>query len=183
MRVLGSAFGWFAASLAITLLTQVSLAVSDLGGFCARGGPYEIAVECSDAIVVFAPTSIIGGLAAVFASVLLTRGFGVSLATFAWPMLFVSLGSVFLRGFVVRGDVVGLVIGIVFIIMGLVPLVAVLRMAPRRVLVGTVDARGQLFTETPATAADWLLSLSTAALSSGAGVAAGIAWFAAVATA
>ncbi|MEN9621449.1 MAG: hypothetical protein RL499_1642 [Actinomycetota bacterium] len=94
-RVLGSAFGWFSAALAMTLLYQSVSALADLGGYCARGGPYVIAVECTDAIVAFTPTSIVGGMAAVFIGWSLSQGFGVSLLAFAWPGLFVSLSLTF----------------------------------------------------------------------------------------
>ncbi|MFN4001290.1 hypothetical protein [Microcella sp.] len=200
--VLGSAFGWFAGSLAITLLFQAVTALSDLGGYCARGGPFEIAVECTDAIVAFTPTSIIGGLVAVFIGSVLAQGFGVSMLAFAWPALFVSLAVTFFRSFLLYADLSGLLIGIMFVVMGLAPLVLMLRSAPQRMLLGRVDAQGRPFWEAhparphalslrtpPApgenhpTAGDWILALVTAIVPTLAGIALGIAWFGAVAAA
>lgn len=200
-RVLGSAFGWFAGALALTLLYQAVSELAALGGFCARGGPFEIAVECTDAIVVFAPTSIVGGLAAVFLGALLAQGFGTLVLAFAWPALFSSLAVVFLRTFFVSGDPTGLLIGIMFVLMGLTPLVVGLRAAPQRVLLGRVDAQGRPFWEAhPARAhllslrrppepgenhpsiGDWMLSLGIAIVASAGGIALGVVWFTAVAT-
>lgn len=199
-RVLGSAFGWFSGALAITLLYQVASSLSALGGFCARGGPYEIAVECTDAIVTFAPTSVMGGLVAVWIGAALAQGFGVSLLGFAWPALFLSLSVTFFQSFATRGDGVGLFVGLVFVAMGLAPLVLLMRTMPRRLLIGRVDAQGRpwwqphpeqatLFGRHPSmppdanhpSAGDWMLSLAAAIIPSIGGVAVGIAWFSAVA--
>lgn len=200
-RVLGSAFGWFARALAITLLFQVGSAVSAVGGFCARGGPFEIAVECSDAVVFFAPTSVLGGLAGVFIGTSLAQGFGVSMLAFAWPALFLSLSVTFFQSFATRGDISGLLIGILFVAMGLTPLVLLARTMPRRMLVGRVDAQGRpwwqphpeqstLFGRHPSmppdanhpSAGDWMLALGIAIVASLGGVATGVLWFAAVAS-
>lgn len=200
-RVFGSALGWFSGALAITLLFQVASALSALGGYCARGGPYVVAVECTDAIAIFAPTSVMGGLVLIFIGTSLARGFGTSLLAFAWPALFVSLSVTFFSSFFSRGDLTGLFIGIMFFVMGLVPLVLMLRVAPQRTLLGRVDARGEAFWEAhPAqahifslrrpdapgenhpSAGDWVLALGIAVVASLGGVAVGVGWFAAVAT-
>lgn len=199
-RVLGSAFGWFSGALAITLLFQSVTALSDLGGFCARGGPFEIAIECTDAIVAFTPTSVLGGLAAVFIGSLLAQGFGASMLAFAWPALFVSLSVTFFRSFALYADWSGLIIGIMFFAMGLAPLVLMLRAAPQRTILGRVDARGEAFWEphpsqphllslrrpkepgeNHATAGDWVLSVGVAVVAVTAGVWLGVVWFGAVA--
>ncbi|MBX9472224.1 hypothetical protein [Microcella sp.] len=201
-RVLGSAFGWFAGALALTLLYQAVSELAALGGFCARGGPYVIAVECTDAIVVFAPGSILGGLVAVFVGAVLAQGFGTPVLAFAWPALFVSLAVSFFTTFFISGDLSGLLIGILFVAMGLAPLVLLLRAAPQRMLLGRVDAQGRPFWEAhPARAhllslrrppepgenhpsvGDWMLSLGIAIASSVGGIALGVVWFTAVATA
>ena len=200
-RVLGSALGWFGGALAITLLYQVATAVAAVGGYCARGGPYVIAVECSDAVVLFAPTSVLGGLVVVFIGAMLAQGFGPSLLAFAWPALFLSLSVTFFQTFFLGGDLVGLIIGLLFVAMGLAPLVLLLQAAPQRMLLGRVDAQGRPFWEAhPARAhvlslrrppepgenhpsvGDWVLSLGTAIIASLSGVTLGVAWFAAVAS-
>jgi len=44
----------------LTILWLSMRAVMEIGGACASGGPYEIAVPCPDAVVAFMPLSIIG---------------------------------------------------------------------------------------------------------------------------
>ena len=103
VRIAGSAVSWFVFALSFTLLFQVSTSVLALGGYCASGGAYEIAVQCPDAVSFFAPLSIFMGLAGVFLGVYLSQGFGTPLQTWAWPILFCGLGGAFLFGFFVAG--------------------------------------------------------------------------------
>lgn len=177
-RVLGSAVSWMLFTLCFTLLYQVSAVVMGLGGFCASGGPYVIETECPEAVVVFAPLSIFGGLLAAAIGLFFARGFGTPLVLWAWPILFVGLGLDFLRASVLPGGVANIVVGIVFVVMGLVPLVIVLRLGAARLLVGTTNAHDRPFRDgrgptpvlligragdhesaAPATAGDWALAL------------------------
>ncbi len=187
-RVLGSAFSWFSLALALTLLFQAVSELAAIGGFCARGGPYVIAVECTDAIVVFAPGSILGGLVCLFVGTMLAKRFGASAVAFAWPALFTSLAVTFVQTFITSGDWTLLITGVVFFAMGLIPLVLLLQVAAVRVLVGGVDVRGEpLSPATPGArrpgAAEWMLSLGIAVTSVAAGLWLAVVWFTAVATA
>jgi hypothetical protein len=187
VRIAGSAAAWFLFSLCFSLLLQVSLVVMSLGGSCASGGPFEIAVECPDNAW-FAPVSIWGGLGAVAISAFFARGFGTPLTTWAWPILFVGLGGAFLLAFVFGQDIVGLIIGGMFVIMGLVPLVLELRGSPQRVFLGQFSASGKQFYEgerarralmspkepnpegaVAPTFGDWALSLGIVVVAVGAG--------------
>jgi hypothetical protein len=200
VRVLGSVLAWFSTAAALTLLYRSADALAALGGYCARGGPYVIAVECTDAIAIFMPLSIVGGLAALAIGTGLAGGFGTPTWLYAWPGLFVSLSVVFFRTFLLGGDGVGLFLGLLFLVMGLAPLALILPAAPQRMLIGRVDAQGRAFWEahparahllslrTPAapgenraTAADWALSLGIAIVAATLGVAVGGAWFSSVA--
>jgi len=195
-HVVGAAASWFLFALSFTLLFLSSTAVIGLGGFCASGGPYEIAVECPDSVVAFTPLSIFGGLIAVALYVSLAQGFGMPLTTWAWPVLFCGLGLAFLGGFVAYQDITGLLIGIMFEVMGLVPLVLELRASPQRVLLGQFSASGRQFFEgdrarrslmSPSspnpdgaiapTAAHWAASLGVTALAIAAGILVARAWF------
>lgn len=147
VRVLGSAGSWFLFALCFTLLIYSVFAVMLLGGSCASGGPYEIAVECPDAVVIFTPLSIFGGLAAVAIGVALAQGYGTPMATWGWPILFCGLGALFLAAFFAAGDIVGLIIGLMFVIMGAIPLVLELRGNPQRVFLGQTNAAGVQFLE------------------------------------
>jgi len=106
-RIAGSLIGWLAFSFFFTLLVNAALTVMmQNGGFCAVGGPYEIAEGhgCSELVAWSAPVSIFGGLAAVGLGVWLGRGFGVPLVAWAWTILFVGLGIAFVIAFVSTWD-------------------------------------------------------------------------------
>jgi hypothetical protein len=120
---------WAAFTLAFTVLFLSMRAVVDVGGFCAEGGPYEIATHCPGNVGLLLPASIYIGLAAVGLNVFVARGLGASLALLAWPILFIGLSLNFLQsGFDPQiGDPVGVVLGVMFFIMGAIPLVAWLR--------------------------------------------------------
>lgn len=196
VRVAGSAASWFLFSLSFSLLFQVTVTVMALGGSCASGGPYEIAVECPDNVAAFAPLSIFGGLAAVGLAIAFAQGFGTPLTTWAWPTLFVGLGSAFLLAFIFGQDIVGLIIGAMFLVMGLVPLVLELRGSPQRVFLGQFAANGQQFYEgdrarrsllSPTvpnpedsirpTAGHWALALGITIVAVLAGYLTAVAWF------
>lgn len=129
--------------MCFTLLWLVSTVVLGLGGSCATGGPYEIAVQCPDGVAAFAPLSIVGGLIAVAIAIALAGGFGLPLIIWGWPVLFCGLGAAFL----LSADVTGLIIGIVFELMGLVPLLIAVRANPQRMFLGSRSAGGQPFYE------------------------------------
>lgn len=113
----------------LTLLWFGMRAVLDVGGYCASGGPYEIAVECPDAVIASTPLSILGGVLSV--GLMLWGGAGLGagwmgLVFLAWPALFISLGWNFLQYgfFPPGGDWVWswIFCGLVFVLMGAVPL-------------------------------------------------------------
>ncbi|WP_314501815.1 hypothetical protein [uncultured Microbacterium sp.] len=178
-RVLGSAVSWLLFTVCFTLLFQVSAVVMGLGGFCASGGPYVIETQCPDAVVVFAPLSIFGGLIAAAIALFFARGFGTPLVIWAWPILFVGLGIDFLLAAIVPGGLANLIVGIVFVAMGMAPLLLVWRVGAARLLIGTTDAHDRPFLDgrgptpifslgsraddedaAPATAGDWLRALA-----------------------
>jgi hypothetical protein len=187
-RIVGSSLSWFLFALSFSLLYYVTVAVMAVGGSCASGGPYEIAVECPDGVAAFAPLSVFGGLIAVGISLYFAQGFGTPLTTWAWPVLFVGLGSAFLLAFIFAQDIIGLILGVMFVVMGLVPLVAELRGSVQRVFIGQRTSTGQQFYEgerarktlmSPSipnpegavipTATHWAVSLVIVAVSVGAG--------------
>ncbi|SFS07126.1 hypothetical protein SAMN04487846_2194 [Microbacterium sp. cf046] len=177
-RVVGSAVSWLLFTTSFTLLYLSAAVVMGLGGFCARGGPYVIETECPDSVVLFTPLSIFAMLIAVAIGVFLARGFGTPLVIWGWPILFVGLGIDFLLASFMPGGVSNLIVAIVFIIMGIVPLVIVLRVGAARLLIGTTNVRDRPFRDgrgptpifqlggrsqdgdaAPATAGDWALAL------------------------
>jgi hypothetical protein len=195
-RVLGSAVSWLLFMLSFTLLYLSAGVVMGLGGFCASGGPYVIETECPEAVLLFTPLSIFAMLIAVAIGAFIARGFGSPLVIWAWPVLFVGLGIDFLLAALSPGGIANLVVAIVFIIMGLVPLVIVLRAGAARLLLGTTDANDRPFRDgrgpTPifqlgrrsgdddarrATARDWALALGVSVPSIVVGVWLALAWF------
>jgi len=146
-RVLGSAISWLLFTASFTLLYQAGAVVMGLGGFCASGGAYVIATPCPDAVALFAPLSIYGGLLAVGIGLVFARGFGTPLMIWAWPILFVGLGVDFLLASFLPGGASNLVIAIVFIVMGLAPLLFVVRAGARPLLIGATNARDEAFIE------------------------------------
>ena len=147
-RVVGSVVSWSLFAFCFTLLFAGAITVMGLGGYCASGGPYEIAVECPDAVAVTMPLSVFGGLAAVAIGVFLARGFGVPLVSWAWPILFVGLGAGFLFVGVLAfafGGLMFVIIGVLFVVMGLVPLVLALRASPRALFLGATNSNDVAF--------------------------------------
>ncbi len=85
------------------------------------------------------------GSAAVALGALFARGFGTPLVSWAWPILFVGLGAAFLIASTQPGGITFLIVGVVFVVMGLVPLVLEVRASIRNVLLGTVNVAGVRF--------------------------------------
>jgi hypothetical protein len=146
-RVLGSIASWLLFSICFTLLYMGSATVMGLGGFCASGGPYVIQTECPDAVVAYVPLSIFGGLAAAAIGAIFAQGFGTPLISWAWPILFCGLGAAFLIASTAPGGITFLIIGIMFVIMGLVPLVLEFRASAQRVFLGSTNASDVKFEE------------------------------------
>ncbi|MCU1412825.1 MAG: hypothetical protein JWN80_165 [Microbacteriaceae bacterium] len=184
VRVIGSIVSWLLFSLSFTLLVEAVFGVMSVGGACASGNtPYVIAHQCPDASLWAAP-AVFGGLIAVFASFFLAQGFGTSLVVLAWPILFGVLGGVFLSSL----EIVGYLLGAMFLVMAAIPLILALRASAQRVFLGAVDAAGVRFTEGPnarqipysvsfadsdnpvsPTAVNWLASILIWLVSSGVG--------------
>jgi hypothetical protein len=120
-------------SASLTILWLSMRAVMDVGGMCASGGPYAIRVECPDAVAWLLPLSIFTGLGGVG----LVAWFGgrigpgfAAVAALAWPALFLSLGWNFLEyALTAPGgwDVSWLICGVLFLLMGGVPLVVAIQ--------------------------------------------------------
>jgi hypothetical protein len=144
-RVLGSGVSWLLFTFCFSLLYLGSSTVMGLGGYCASGGPYVIETECPEAVVATMPLSIFGGLAAVALGVFLTRGFGMPLVSWAWPVLFVGLGAGFLIAAAQPGGITFLIVGVLFVVMGAAPLVLEVRASVRALFLGTTNVAGVKF--------------------------------------
>ena len=191
-RIAGSIVSWLLFSLSFSLLYMGSAVVMGLGGFCASGGPYVIETECPDAVVAYVPLSIFGGLIAVGIGANFAQGFGTPLISWAWSILFVGLGAAFLISSAQPGGITFLIIGVMFVLMGIVPLIWELRASPRRLFLGSTNSADTRFVEAgkarwsptqfthwgsresgepiAATGGDWALSLGILVASVGLGI-------------
>lgn len=118
---------------ALTLLFLGMRSVMDVGGFCASGGPYVIETECPQGIPAIVVGSILGGIVLSFVYVgVAVKNRVPSFAALLWPALFLSLGWNFMQyAFDAPGPDSGIVwgwllCGIVFMLMGGLPLIGVL---------------------------------------------------------
>lgn len=189
-RIAGSLGSWLLFALCFALLYRGSATVMGLGGYCASGGPYVIETECPDAVILFVPLSIFGGIAAVGIGLILARGFGAPLISWAWPTLFIGLGIAFLIASTVPGGISFLICGVLFVVMGAVPLYLEVRASVRALFLGTTNAADVPFTADESartgllhipsrrsdadavapTAGDWTLSLGILVAGVGLGV-------------
>lgn len=84
-------------SCGLTILNLGGRAVMDVGGACASGGPYVVAVECPEGVPLMMMAGIWGGLVFVGLYVRATSKHHVpTLVGLLWPALFLSLGWDFL---------------------------------------------------------------------------------------
>ena len=149
VKVLAYLLSWFVFSLSIVLLVYAVQAVGAVGGTCASGNTaYVIQTPCPEATN-FLPWVIFTGLIAVGVGATLANGIGIQARVWAWPFLFDGLGLFFLAAGVFAGQVVGWILGVVFILMGLVPLIIELRASAQRVFLGSFNVFGQQFYEGP----------------------------------
>ena len=137
VSVLLAWIGIFGLSLSLTFLYVSMRGIMRLGGMVASGGPYAIE-HPMPRYGYLVPVSIWVGLICVFIYYIAVKGMGgLNLAPLDWPALFISLGWNFLDfAFHPPGDgglVWGwLVCGIVFWLMGLVPLLFIILYARQR---------------------------------------------------
>src|ERR1700761_7171909 len=129
VKLVAYVVAWFLYSMSLTLTGFAFLSVLSVGGFCASGQTaYVIQNQCPDIATDFLPWTIFSGLIAVGIAVALAGGIGFQLRVWAWPILFCGGGVLFLLG----GGVVGWLCGLLFLVMGLVPLVLEFRASVQR---------------------------------------------------
>ena len=126
--MVGSVIGIAGVAFSLTLLSRSMRSVEKIGGFCASGGPHQIAHQCPKGVTGLLPLSIFGGLIFLALFAICTSDRGRSVLLLSWSALFLALGWNFIYFGVVNpnnGNVAygQLVPGILFIIMGAVPLV------------------------------------------------------------
>jgi len=115
----------FGVAFCITLLYQAMRPIMRLGGMVASGGPYAIEHPAPSWVWVM-PVAVILGMTCFFINLFSGAADGVNLMPLAWPGLFLSLGWNFLEfTFTPPGGGLAwgwLVCGVLFVLMGGVPL-------------------------------------------------------------
>jgi hypothetical protein len=121
--------GVVALVVSLTVLLLCARTVMDMGGSCASGGPYVVARPCPEGVAWMTPVSILLGLVSVGWMIAWDHGLpGPKWALLAWPALFLSLGWNFweygLDSPAGGGEAGWIVCGVVFVLMGGLPLLA-----------------------------------------------------------
>jgi len=120
--------GLWGTSLCLTVLYLGMRAVMDVGGACAEGGAYQIAVHCPQGVALLMPLSIFLGLFCAFLYTMSCPPGAPNIALLFWTALFASLGWNFLDyGFLPllrggNGDISWTICGVVFQAMAFGPL-------------------------------------------------------------
>ena len=169
-RVVGSAVSWFVFATSLTLLCLAAVWIA-VEGSCATGEPYVIGQECSANVGWLFPVAPITCLVAVVLGMIVAGGFGTQLVAWFWPLMFISLGGVFLWAVTYPGStVVEVVCGVMFLLFGGLPLLLLRKYGLRPSTAGTEAIDGTSFGTRPARAKDWVLSLGVSVVSSAAGI-------------
>lgn len=135
--------GWFLFAFLGALILRAVWALMLLGGSCASGGPYVIAVPCPPAVTIIIPWAIFAMLAVVFAASATQRGFGTPLHAWAWPLGFGGLGLTMLAAVVATGRLWFAISGVMFLLFAAPVVVSEWKTSPLRWLGGETDVHGQ----------------------------------------
>ena len=124
-KSIGSLIGIGGVAFSITLLSQSMRAVEAVGGTCASGGPYAISRPCPNGVAGAFPLAIFGGLVFLGLYLFCASDRGRTVALLAWSALFLTLAWNFIDYGLKGGSAGGagfLIPGVLFVIMGAVPL-------------------------------------------------------------
>ena len=144
-RIVGAAGGWLLFTFFATLFLRAAMAVQSVGGYCASGGPYVIAVECPRAVLIVVPWSIFLTIGAVIAGSIVQRGFGVPLLSWAWGLAFGALGVESIVAGILTGGVWNFLGGAMFLLFSIPVLIFEFRHSPLRFFIGATNLREQGF--------------------------------------
>jgi hypothetical protein len=129
LRVLLAPLSLAGVAFGLTLMYKSMRSVMEVGGACASGGPYEVAVPCPENVPGLLLGGLFGGLVclAVFLGTAAALSPGlVGLAAWAWPALFLSLGWNFADFGFGEGEWGWILCAVLFALMGGLPAIALL---------------------------------------------------------
>lgn len=115
---------WLLVAAGITWLFVSGMQIMGVGGFCAEGGPYEIATHCPANSALFMNFGFVASAAGVLLGIFGARGFGVPAHGFIWSLLFGVMGAAFLIAAFLPPDGVSiawLICGLLFELVALPP--------------------------------------------------------------
>jgi hypothetical protein len=144
-RIAGAVGGWLVFTFLNALLLRAALSVMLLGGSCASGGPYVVAVECPRAVLIVIPAVFFLAIGAVVAGSIVQRGFGTPILSWAWPIAFGSLGIGSIAGGILTGGVWDYIGAGIFLLFAIPVLVFEYRQSPLRLFAGATSLREQGF--------------------------------------
>lgn len=144
-RIAGAAGGWLVFAFLLALILRAVMTLMLLGGSCASGGPYVIAVECPTALLVVIPWAFFVGIAVTIAGAAISRGFGTQLLSWAWVLCFGGMGVASIIGGVLIGGVWFFITGAMFLLFAVPVLIYEFRSSPLRLFFGATNLRGQGF--------------------------------------
>jgi len=117
-------------------------------------------------------------LVAVVLGIVLAGGFGTQVVAWFWPLMFLSLGGVFLWATTYPGSTsVEILCGVMALLLGGLPLLLLRKYGLRPSVAGMEALDGTPFGTRPAVARDWAISLAISVLASAAGVTTARAFF------
>jgi hypothetical protein len=144
-RIVGVIGAWLGFAFFTVLVLRASMAVMDIGGSCASGGPYVIGVECPRAVLIVIPWAFFLAIAVVIAGAAFQRGFGTPILSWAWGLAFGVLGIESIISGIRYGAVWFVVGGLMFLLLSAPVLVYEFRASPLRMFVGATNLREQGF--------------------------------------
>ena len=83
--------------MALIVLNELFRSVIAVGGFCAEGGPYEIAVACPENTLVLAPIGVIGLVVGLLLYLVFRLRIGPNWIFALWPVAFIGSAWTFLQ--------------------------------------------------------------------------------------
>ncbi|MEZ4086781.1 MAG: hypothetical protein R3B71_00340 [Candidatus Gracilibacteria bacterium] len=83
--------------MSLIVLNELFRGVIAIGGYCAEGGPYEIAVPCPDNTLMLAPIGIIGLMLGILLYLVFRLRKGPNWIMALWPIAFLGSAWTFLQ--------------------------------------------------------------------------------------
>jgi hypothetical protein len=145
-RLVAYILSWFIFSTSYFLLVYALQAVVAVGGRCVSGhSAFQIRQYCPEAATAFLPWVIFTALIAAAIGLIFAYGIGIQLVSWIATILMGSLALLFFSG----GGVEGVLLGLMFVVFAVLPLVHEIRASVPRLFIGSMSISGRQFQESP----------------------------------